>query len=53
MRIEIYETIENKTQLVHFDPHTNLECEIGVNIQLTLQDFYDHIQHCAKDEIKA
>lgn len=33
---------------MHLDTHTNPECNVGVNIQLTLQDYYDEIQKVAE-----
>ena len=37
--------------LLHLDTHTNPECGVGVNIQYSLQDYYDEIQKLAKQKM--
>ena len=33
---------------LHLDTHTNLECGVGVNIQLAFSDYYAEIQKSAE-----
>lgn len=41
---DVYKAVEGNKPLLHLDTHTNPECGVGVNIQKTLQDYYDDIQ---------
>lgn len=42
--LAVYRAVEGNKPLLHLDTHTNLECGIGINIQLSLQYYYDEIQ---------
>ena len=35
--------IEGNKPLLHLDTHTNPECGIGINIQYSLQEYYDAV----------
>ena len=37
--------------LLHLDTHTNPECGVGINIQLSLQGFYNEIQKDAEEKM--
>ena len=39
--LDIYKAVEGEKPLLHLDTHTNPDCGIGINIQLSLQGFYD------------
>ncbi|MDO5294522.1 MAG: Rrf2 family transcriptional regulator [bacterium] len=49
--LEIYRAIEGNKPLLHLDTHTNPECGIGVNIQYSIQDFYNQVQTTAEQEM--
>ncbi len=42
--LDIYKAVEGDKPLLHLDTHTNPECGVGINIQLSLQGFYNEIQ---------
>lgn len=42
--LDIYKAVEGEKPLLHLDTHTNPDCGVGINIQLSLQGFYDEIQ---------
>ncbi len=42
--LEIYKAVEKDKPLLHLDTHTNPECGVGVNVQLTLSEYYKQIQ---------
>ena len=37
--------------LLHLDTHTNPDCGVGINIQLSLQGFYNEIQKAAEEKM--
>ena len=41
--LDIYKAVEGEKPLLHLDTHTNPECGVGINIQLSLQGFYNEI----------
>ena len=45
---DIYKAIEGDKPLLHQDTHTNPECGVGINIQLTIRDVYDIVQEEAQ-----
>ena len=47
--LDVYRAIEGDKPILHQDTHTNPDCGVGVNIQLTLRDYYDEIQKAAED----
>lgn len=49
--LELYHAIEGTKPLLHLDTHTNPECGVGVNIQLSLQKYYDDIQSTAEEKM--
>lgn len=49
--LDVYKAVEKDKPLLHLDTHTNPECDIGVNIQYALQDYYDEIQKKIEDEM--
>ena len=42
--LDIYKAVEGNKPLLHLDTHTNPDCGTGINIQLSLQGFYNEIQ---------
>lgn len=42
--LDVYRAVEGDKQLLHLDTHTNPECCVGVQIQLSLKDYFDEIQ---------
>ncbi|WP_296877240.1 Rrf2 family transcriptional regulator [Thomasclavelia sp.] len=42
--LDVYKAVEGDKPLLHLNTHTNPECGVGVNIQYTLQEYYDDIQ---------
>ena len=49
---DIYLAIEGNKPLLHLDTHTNPECGIGINIQYSLQEYYDAVQNAANNEMQ-
>ena len=49
--LDIYRAVEGEKPLLHLDTHTNPECGAGVNIQYSLQDYYDEIQMTAEKKM--
>ncbi len=47
--LDVYRAIEGDKPILHQDTHTNPDCGVGVNIQLSLRDYYDEIQMAAED----
>lgn len=50
--LEIYKAIEGDKPLLHLDTHTNPECGIGINIQLSLRSYYDEVQQYAENKMQ-
>lgn len=50
--LDVYKSVEGNKPLLHLDTHTNPECGVGVNIQYSLQDYYDEIQHIADQKME-
>ena len=42
--LDVYKAVEGEKPLLHLDTHTNPDCGVGINIQLSLQGFYNEIQ---------
>jgi Rrf2 family protein len=51
--LDVYRSVEGEKPLLHLDTHTNPECGIGVNIQLSLFDYFQQVQSCAEREMQA
>ena len=49
--LDIYKAVEGEKPLLYLDTHTNPDCGIGINIQLSLQGFYDEIQKTAEGKM--
>ncbi|MEE0751355.1 Rrf2 family transcriptional regulator [Frisingicoccus sp.] len=49
--LDVYKAVEGEKPLLHLDTHTNPECGVGVNIQYSLQDYYDEIQRIAEKKM--
>ena len=49
--LDIYKAVEGEKPLLHLDTHTNPDCGVGINIQLSLQGFYDEIQKTAEEKM--
>ncbi|WP_455537711.1 Rrf2 family transcriptional regulator [Terrisporobacter sp.] len=50
--LDVYKAVEGNKPLLHLDTHTNPECGVGVNIQYSLQDYYNEIQEIAEKKMK-
>lgn len=50
--LDIYKSVEGEKPLLHLDTHTNPECGVGVQIQLSLQDYFNKIQECAEKQMQ-
>mgnify|MGYP000479515754 CR=1 FL=1 len=48
--LDIYKAVEGDKPLLHLDTHTNPDCGVGINIQLSLQGFYNEIQKAAEEK---
>lgn len=51
--LDVYKAVEGTKPLLHLDTHTNPNCGVGVNIQLSLQKYYDEIQKNAEDKMQS
>ena len=49
--LDIYKAVEGEKPLLHLDTHTNPDCGVGINIQLSLQEFYNEIQKAAEEKM--
>ena len=49
--LDIYKAVEGDKPLLHLDTHTNPDCGVGINIQLSLQGFYNEIQKTAEEKM--
>ena len=49
--LDIYKAVEGEKPLLHLDTHTNPDCGVGINIQLSLQGFYNEIQKNAEEKM--
>ena len=49
--LDIYKAVEGDKPLLHLDTHTNPDCGVGINIQLSLQGFYNEIQKDAEEKM--
>lgn len=49
--LDIYRAVEGNKPLLHLNTNVNPECNIGVNIQYALQDYYDKIQETVENEM--
>ena len=49
--LDIYKAVEGEKPLLHLDTHTNPDCGVGINIQLSLQEFYNEIQKTAEEKM--
>ena len=50
-QLDIYKAVEGEKPLLHLDTHTNPDCVIGINIQLSLQQFYNEVQKTAEEKM--
>lgn len=48
---DIYEAVEGGTKLFHVNPHTNMNCPAGANIQKVLESKYENIQLAAEKQL--
>lgn len=51
--LDVYKAVEGTKPLLHLDTHTNPNCGVGVNIQLSLQKYYDEIQKNSEDKMQS
>ena len=50
--LDVYRAVEGTKPLLHLDTDTNPECGVGINIQLSIADFYNDIQAIVEDKMK-
>lgn len=50
--LDIYKAVEGDKPLLHLDTHTNPDCGIGINIQLSLKEFYNEIQKTTEEKMQ-
>lgn len=50
--LEIYRAVEGEKPLLHLDTHTNPDCGIGINIQLSLAEYYNQIQENVEKQMQ-
>lgn len=50
--LDVYRAVEGEKPLLHLDIHTNPACGIGVNVQLSIGDFYREIQDTAEEKMQ-
>ncbi len=50
--LDVYRAVEGEKPLLHLDIHTNPECGIGVNVQLSIGDFYREIQDTVEEKMQ-
>lgn len=50
--LDIYRAVEGEKPLLHLDIHTNPECGVGINIQISIGDFYREVQEAAEKKMK-
>ena len=48
----VYMAVEKDKPLLHLDTHTNPDCGVGVQIQLSLQDYFHQVQQSAEQEME-
>ncbi|MFV0559079.1 MAG: Rrf2 family transcriptional regulator [Enterococcus sp.] len=49
--LDIYQSIEGNTRLIHVDPKTNPDCPVGAHIQKALDDQYQRLQRVVETEM--
>lgn len=50
--LDLYRAVEGTKPLLHLDTQTNPLCGVGINIQLSLQKYYDEIQEAAEHKMR-
>jgi Rrf2 family protein len=50
--LDLYRAVEGTKPLLHLDTQTNPQCGVGINIQLSLQKYYDEIQEAAEHKMR-
>lgn len=50
--LDVYLAVEGQKPLLHLDNNINPECNVGVNILYTLQDYYQRVQNAAESEMQ-
>lgn len=50
--LDVYKAVEKDKPLLHLDTHTNPDCGVGVQIQLSLQDYFHQVQQSAEQEME-
>lgn len=49
--LDIYRAVEGNKPLLHLDTDTNPDCGVGINIQLSIADFYNEIQTMVEEKM--
>lgn len=49
--LDVYRAIEKDKPLLHLDTNINPECNLGINIQYALKDYYQSIQSAAEAQM--
>lgn len=50
--LDVYRAVEGDKPLLHLDTNINPDCNVGVNIQMILKDYYSDIQAVAETKMK-
>lgn len=50
--LDVYRAVEGNKPLLHLDTHTNPDCGVGMNVQLTIAGFYHEVQLVAEEKMK-
>lgn len=51
--LDVYHAIEGDKPLLHLDTNINPECNVGINIQYVLQEYYTQVQNKAEEEMSS
>ena len=49
--LDVYRAVEGNKPLLHLDTDTNPDCGVGINIQLSIADFYNEIQTMVEEKM--
>lgn len=51
--LDVYKAVEGEKPLLHLDTSVNPNCNVGVNIQFALQEYYNRIQKTAEKDMNS
>lgn len=50
--LDLYRAVEGEKPLLHLDTNINPDCNVGVNIQIALQEYYQEIQQATEKKMR-